>query len=90
MNKIYALALASLLVSPAAVLADNHLTTGNPGYGNQGCEVEHPGGPVQAKNPGKLFQAARSGHDVNPKQAADLVGAETVGAFIDAACGAPD
>lgn len=91
MNKIYALTLASMLVAPAAVFADSHI--GNPGYGNQGCTVQHPdgqGGTVQidAKNPGDLFREGREAH--NPKQAANAARFETVGALIDAVCGTPD
>ena len=85
MKKIYALTLASLLVAPAAVLADSHVK------GNQGCNP-HPDLIAEPfKNPGQMFRATRTGEahkGANPKQAADLAEVETVGALIDAVCGA--
>jgi hypothetical protein len=84
MKTMYALALASLLAAPAAVLADEHVLPGN-----QGCTVQHPDGEggtfeIKAKNPGQLFRQGREAH--NPKEAADGAGFESVGALIEAVC----
>jgi hypothetical protein len=88
MKKMYALALASLLVAPVAALADEHESDG-PGYGSVGCNP-HPDFSDGFKNPGEMLRATRAAHDANPKQAADLGGYETVGDLLAATCVAPE
>jgi hypothetical protein len=84
MKNAHALTVVVLLSAPALVLADGDdpsATTGKPGNGNQGCTPHE----ITYKNPGKMFQEARSVHG-NPKAAADELGI-SVGAVIDAVCG---
>ena len=82
---------AALLAAGGAFAKD---TTGNPGNGNQGCELADGS---TYKNPGKMFQHLRIRDDGNaagnPK---DIVNAypdsfDSVGNLIDKKCGvAPD
>ena len=93
---LYSAAIAALVFGlSGAATADpnpNSQTTGNPGKGNQNCELVQPGPAGNPyKNPGKMFQDLRADRDQNPAEVAEDSGFENVGDLIDQKCGvAPD
>ena len=88
-----AIAAAAIFGYAGSALADpnpNSETTGQPGTGNQNCELTVPGPAGNPyKNPGLMFQDLRAGRGDNPKQVVDAFPAsfDNVGDLISQKCG---